>query len=132
VAIFCGAERATPLFVLVAFVVTALALPEATAAASAVPDVAGKKYSDAATTLTDAGFQPVVSTTVGDRKAWPDCLVTFAQKRDVSAPPNSTGKVTHKVLVSLNCDAAVASAKSPGYSAASQEARAQAAAQSNN
>jgi hypothetical protein len=120
-------------FASVAIVVsaTSLTVPQTPAAASTPPDITGKKYSDATSALTDAGFQAVVSTTVGDRKAWSDCLVTFAHKRDVAAPPNSKGTVAHQVLVSLNCDAAVASAKNPGYSAASPEARAIAASQSN-
>jgi hypothetical protein len=94
------------------------------AAANSSPDVSGQKYSDAASTLGNAGFEPVVSTTVGDRKAWPDCLVTFSQQRDVQSPPNSNGTVNHQVLVSLNCDAAPASSQAPGYSAGGPEGRA--------
>jgi hypothetical protein len=102
--------------------VAAEQLPQAAAGSS--PDVTGQKYGDASSALSDAGLEPVVSTTVGDRKAWSDCMVTFTQKRDVKPPPNSKGGVRHQVLVSLNCDAATASAKTPGYSALSPQARA--------
>jgi hypothetical protein len=98
------------------------------ASASSAPDVSGQKYSDASATLTNAGLEAVVSTTVGDRKAWPDCLVTFSQQRDVKPPPNSKAALKHRVLVALNCNAAVASPKAPGYSAASSEGKAIAAA----
>ena len=101
---------------------TAGQLPQA--AASSPPDVTGQKYGDAASVLSNAGFELVVSTTVGDRNAWQDCLVFITQQRDVRPPPNSRGAVRHQMLVSLNCDAAVASATRPGYSAQSPEARA--------
>jgi hypothetical protein len=93
------------------------------AAASSSPDVSGQKYSDASSALSSAGFEPVVSTAVGDRNAWPDCVVTFIRQRNVSPPPNSRGAVRHQVLVSLNCNAAVASATAPGYSAGSPEGK---------
>jgi hypothetical protein len=89
-----------------------------------VPDVSGKKYRDATTILSNAGLQPVVSTAVGDRESWPDCVVTFVQMRDRPTPPNSGGGTTPMALVSLNCDAAVASATTPGYSAQSPEGKA--------
>lgn len=95
-----------------------------TAVASTNPDVTGKKYSEAKSMLSNAGLEPVVSTTVGDRTSRQDCLVTFTSQRNVPPPPNSRGAVRHQVLVSLNCDAAVASASHPGYSAQSPEASA--------
>jgi hypothetical protein len=66
----------------------------------------------------------VVSTTVGDQKAWPDCVVTRAQQRTVQPAANSSGSATTQVLVSLNCDAGVASATAAGNSAASPEGKA--------
>ena len=98
------------------------------AVASAATDVTGQKYSDAQTTLSSAGFKPVVVSTVGDQKAWPDCIVTRTQKRTVQPPADSSGSATSEMLVSLNCDAGVASATSPGNSAASPEGKAAAAA----
>ena len=66
----------------------------------------------------------MVSTTVGDRKAWPDCLVTNAVARTVPPPENSSGAATDQLLVSLNCDDGEASSKTPGFSAASPEGKA--------
>jgi beta-lactam-binding protein with PASTA domain len=96
--------------------------------AAASTDVTGQKYSDAQTALSSAGLKPVVVSTVGDEKAWPDCVVTRTQKRTVQPPENSSGSATNEMLVSLNCDAGIASATSSGNSAASPEGRAAAAA----
>jgi hypothetical protein len=97
------------------------------AIADSSTDVTGQKYSDAQGVLSGAGMKPVVETTVGDQKAWPDCIVTRTQKRTVQPPPNSSGSQTTEMLVSLNCEATVASATTPGNSAASPEGRAAAA-----
>lgn len=99
----------------------------AVAMADSSTDVTGQKYSDAQSALSGAGMRPVVETTVGDQKAWPDCVVTRTQKRIVQPPPDSSGSATTEMLVSLNCEAPVASAKTPGNSAASPEGRAAAA-----
>ena len=98
------------------------------AAATSSTDVTGQKYSDAQSALSGAGMKPVVASTVGDQKAWPDCIVTRTQKRTVQPPPNSSGAQSSEVLVSLNCDAGIASAKTPGNSAASPQGKAAAAA----
>jgi hypothetical protein len=116
--------RASTIVSAVALVVVGSPVLASVAAAGGPPDVTGQKYGDASSALSNAGFSPVVSTTVGDRKAWSDCLVTFVQSHDASPPPNSHGAVTHQALVSLNCDAAAASATKPGYSAQSPQARA--------
>jgi len=96
--------------------------------AAAATDVTGQKYSDAQSALSSAGLKPVVETVVGDQKAWPDCVVTRAQKRTLQPPENSSGSATDEMLVSLNCDAGIATATTPGNSAASPEGRAAAAA----
>jgi hypothetical protein len=106
----------------------ALAISGSGVAWASTTDVTGQKYSDAQGALSSAGLKPVVETTVGDQKAWPDCIVTRAQKRTVQPPANSSGSATNEMLVSLNCDAGVASATSPGNSAASPEGKAAAAA----
>jgi hypothetical protein len=98
------------------------------ALADSGPDVTGQKYSDAQSALSGAGLTPVVETTVGDQKARPDCVVTRAQKRTVQPPPDSSGSATTQMLVSLNCEAPIASATAPGNSAASPEGRAAVAA----
>jgi hypothetical protein len=96
--------------------------------AAAATDVTGQKYSDAQGALSSAGLKPVVETVVGDQKAWPDCVVTRAQKRTLQPPGNSSGSATDEMLVSLNCEAGIATATTPGNSAASPEGRAAAAA----
>ena len=96
--------------------------------AAAATDVTGQKYSDAQSTLSSAGLKAVVETVVGDQKAWPDCVVTRAQKRTLQPPENSSGSATDEMLVSLNCEAGIATATTPGNSAASPEGRAAAAA----
>src|SRR6478672_426023 len=112
-----------------AFCAAAISLATAGLAnASSPPNVNGKTYSDASTALTNAGFTPVVSTTVGDQKSWPDCLVTNVVSRSVPPPENSSGSSKNEALVSLNCYSAEASATGSGYSAASPEGKAIAAA----
>jgi hypothetical protein len=106
----------------------ALAISGSGVASAATTDVTGQKYSDAQTSLSSAGFKPVVVSTVGDQKAWPDCIVTRTQQRTVQPPANSSGSATKEMLVSLNCDAGIASATTPGNSAASPEGKAAAAA----
>ena len=96
--------------------------------AAADTDVTGQKYSDAQGVLSGAGLKPVVQSTVGDQLAWPDCVVMRTQKRTVPAPANSSGSSTNEMLVALNCNAGIASATTPGNSAASPEGRAAAAA----
>jgi hypothetical protein len=103
-------------------------LSSGVAQAGSSPNVVGQKYSDASSAISGAGLRPVVSTIVGDQKARPDCLVASQEARTVPPPENSSGKATDEVLVSLNCYSAAASAKAPGYSAASPEAKAIAAA----
>jgi hypothetical protein len=83
--------------------------------------VNGQKYSDAQTALSGAGFTPVVSTTVGDKLAWSDCLVTNVVTRTQPAVENSSGSSVNQALVSLNCYGSEASNKGAGYSAGSPE-----------
>ena len=106
----------------------ALAISARGVAAAAGSDVTGQKYSDAQSALSSAGLKPVVETVVGDQKAWPDCVVTRAQKRTVQPPENSSGSASNEMLVSLNCEAGIATATTPGNSAASPEGKAAAAA----
>jgi hypothetical protein len=98
------------------------------AVAGSPPNVTGQKYSDAQTAITGAGFTPVIQSTVGDHLAWPNCVVTRTQQRTVQPPQNSSGSAVTQLLVSLNCDAGVASATTPGNSAASPEGKAAVAA----
>ena len=94
------------------------------ASAASPPDVVGQKYGDAQSAISSAGLLPVISTTVGDQKTRADCIVSNTVPRTVPAPENSSGSATSQLLISLDCDAAAASATSPGYSAASVEGKA--------
>ena len=104
--------------------IAALGLAGSGVAAAATTDVTGQKYSDAQSALSSAGLKPVVEIVVGDQKSWPDCVVTRTQSRTVPPPANSTGSATKEMLVSLNCEASIASATAPGNSAASPEGKA--------
>jgi hypothetical protein len=70
----------------------------------------------------------VVSTTVGDQLARDDCTVIHQQDRTVPPPENTSASATKQTLVSLNCDAPVASATKPGNSLGSPAGAAAAAA----
>jgi hypothetical protein len=90
--------------------------------AAAAPDVVGQTYADAKATIQAAGSEPVIATRIGGRADEDKCIVTNAWVR------TSVTQVYEKpkydaVMVALNCNAAVASAASPGNSAASQEGR---------
>ncbi|MBU8809922.1 PASTA domain-containing protein [Mycolicibacterium goodii] len=94
----------------------------ATGVASA-DDYAGQTYADAESALADAGMKGVIATRSGDSLNDDDCVVTSSEqapwlKGDDFQP------VTDTVLLNLNCSAAVATAKTPGNSAASPEGRA--------
>jgi hypothetical protein len=96
------------------------------ACAQGSPSVSGKKFSEASATLQGAGYTVKVSAVVGDRLPQTDCVVTGQSD---SAPPAfgpsqfNAGK-DKTVLLSLNCNAAVASATDAGNSAASPEGQA--------
>lgn len=84
---------------------------------------AGQKYSDVSSALGDAGLKGVIATKEGDTVADDDCVVTHSQK----APwmkGDDFSPVTDTVLLFLDCSAQVATAKTPGNSAASPEGRA--------
>ena len=89
--------------------------------ASGTPDVVGQTYSNAQTAITAAGLTPVISTIVGDQLTQPNCQVVNTVPRTVPAPENTSGSPTSQLLISLNCDAPVASATKPGFSAASPQ-----------
>mgnify|MGYP000140161693 CR=1 FL=1 len=93
----------------------------AVASAGTPPNVVGQSYKDAVSALSGAGFKPVIATTVGDRSARSACTVTNQVSRTVAARANSSGSATNEVLLSLNCEADVATAGKPGNSAASPQ-----------
>ena len=90
---------------------------------AAADDYAGQTYSDASKSISGAGKKAVIASRSGDTLSDDDCIVTHSQsapwiKGDDFAP------VTDTVMVNLNCNATVASAKDPGNSAGSPEGRA--------
>ncbi|MGV0853788.1 hypothetical protein [Mycolicibacterium phlei] len=105
---------------------TVAALTSAVVLASAgiatADDYTGETYGDAAGQLSEAGKTAVVTSRTGDALPEDDCVVTHAQ----NAPwlkGDSFSRVTDTVLLDLNCNAAVATAKTPGNSAASPQGR---------
>ena len=116
------------LIVLAAAAGAAMSLLSAGAAAAAAPDVTGKTYSEATATLKTAGFTAKLAAKVGDQLSQGDCLVS---SQAVLAPTSSFGPSQFKggggnniVMLSLNCNAGLASAVEAGNSAASPEGRA--------
>ena len=90
---------------------------------AAADDYAGQKYSDAKSAISNAGKKAVIASRSGDTLSDDNCIVTHSQsapwiKGDHFAPDTKT------VLVNLNCNATVATAKDPGNSAGSPEGRA--------
>lgn len=90
---------------------------------AAADDYAGKKYSDVTAALADSDLTGVIATRSGDTVDDDDCMVTSSEKApwikgDDFAP------VTDTVLLNLNCNAGVASAKTSGNSKASPEGKA--------
>ena len=90
---------------------------------AAADDYAGQTYGDASKAISDAGKKAVIASRAGDTLSTDQCIVTHSQ----SAPwikGDSFAPVTDTVLVHLNCNATVATAKDPGNSAESPEGRA--------
>ncbi len=93
-------------------------------------DYSGHTYGDVSSALSKAGLKGVVVSRVGDELPEKKCTVTHSQqaawvKGDHFKP------VANTVLLDLNCDADVATAGTPGYSAASPEGRQALAAEKN-
>jgi hypothetical protein len=90
---------------------------------AAADDYSGQTYGDASKAISDAGKKAVIASRAGDTLSDDQCIVSHSQ----SAPwikGDSFAPVTDTVLVYLNCNATVASAKEPGNSAGSPEGRA--------
>jgi hypothetical protein len=90
---------------------------------AAAVDYSGQTYGDASTAISNAGKKAVIASRAGDTLSDDQCMVTHSQ----SAPwikGDNFSPVTDTVLVYLNCNASVATAKEPGNSAGSPEGRA--------
>ncbi len=101
----------------------ALSTIVSTPGVAAADDYAGQKYSDVMSKLADSDLTGVIATRAGDLVDDDDCVVTSSEKApwikgDDFAP------VTDTVLLNLNCNSGVASAKTAGNSKASPEGRA--------
>jgi hypothetical protein len=86
-------------------------------------DYSGQTYGDATKAISDAGKKAVIASRAGDTLTDDQCTVTHSQ----SAPwvkGDDFSPVTDTVLLYLNCNATVATAKDPGNSAASPEGKA--------
>lgn len=93
------------------------------AGVAAADDYAGKTYADASSAISDANKKAVIANTFGDTLPQDKCVVSHSE----SAPwmkGDDFAAVTDTVLLYLNCNATIASATSPGNSAASPEGRA--------
>jgi hypothetical protein len=90
---------------------------------AAADDYTGQTYADASSAISQAGKKAVIASRAGDSLSDNECIVTHSQSapwvKGVNFAP-----VTDTVLVNLNCNATVASAKRPGNSAGSPEGRA--------
>lgn len=90
--------------------------------ANADPDLSDKTWSEASSTLKSQGMTGKVSAQVGDRLQQGDCIVIGQSKS--AAPPHGFPNTSRIVLVSLDCNGALATPGHPGYSAASPKGRA--------
>jgi len=100
----------------------ALSTIVSTPGVAAADDYAGQKYSDVVSKLADSDLKGVIATRAGDLVD-DDCVVSSSEKApwikgDDFAP------VTDTVLLNLNCNSGVASAKTSGNSKASPEGKA--------
>jgi hypothetical protein len=90
---------------------------------AAADDYAGQTYADASQAISKASKKAVIASRAGDTLSQDQCIVTHSQ----SAPwikGDHFAAVSDTVLLYLNCNATVATAKDPGNSAASPEGRA--------
>ena len=90
---------------------------------AAADDYAGQTVGDASKTISGAGKKAVIASRSGDTLSDDDCIVTHSQ----SAPwikGDNFAPVTDTVMLNVNCNATVASAKDPGNSAGSPEGKA--------
>jgi beta-lactam-binding protein with PASTA domain len=89
--------------------------------AAAAPDVVGQTYNDAKQTIQQTGATAIIATRTGSVADESSCVVTNAW--DKSQVTGGRNQPSEQVMVALNCNASVATAGSPGNSAASPEGR---------
>jgi hypothetical protein len=103
--------------------VTALSTIVAAPGIAAADDYAGQKYSDVMSKLADSDLTGVIATRTGDTLDDDDCVVSSSEKAPWIKGDDFT-PVTDTVLLNLNCNFGVASAKTSGNSKTSPEGRA--------
>jgi hypothetical protein len=91
-------------------------------AVAETPDVVGQTYADASQAIQAAGSKPVIATRIGGRTDEGQCIVTNARFHTTVTQIFEKPKYD-EVLLSLNCNAEVASVGTSGPSAASPEGR---------
>lgn len=108
-----------------------LALVSAGAASAAPPSVVGMTYEKASAALSKAGVSAEIATRTGTELKQGDCIVSFQVLRPASSRKRigSSGTINQQstpatLMLSLNCNAPVASAGHAGNSAASPDGRA--------
>lgn len=122
-----------------AAVATASTLLSLPSIASAAPGLVGQTYAEATSAIAQQGGTAIVASRVGDRLPLSKCIVTgvskstFVRPPVVQAVPGRDGRygrqgvryrvVSNEYRLSLNCNAPVATANTPGNSAASPEGR---------
>lgn len=92
---------AAPIFASAASTVILISCP--VAAAQPTPNSSGQTYADAKEQLEQAGLTVIVSTTVGDKLPWAECLVVHQQLRPGALAGKKNEIDRTKVLVSLGC-----------------------------
>jgi hypothetical protein len=90
---------------------------------AAADSYSGQTYGDASKAISDAGKKAVIASREGDTLSTDQCIVTHSQSASW-IKGNDFSHVTDTVLLHLNCNATVATAKDPGNSAGSPEGRA--------
>jgi hypothetical protein len=89
--------------------------------ASAEDGVVGETFADAKKALRQQGISAEVSSTVGDRKDWNQCIVSSASR---SSSIDGFGDGRRQVMrVNLNCYAKYGTALWPGYSLQNPQGR---------
>lgn len=85
-------------------------------------DYAGETYADASSAASDAGLSVTVAARVGDKASDDDCIVTRSQMAPF-ASANDGIHVDGQIQFYLNCNAAYATATTPGPSQGTAAAR---------
>lgn len=84
-------------------------------------DYTGQTYAQAAANIEKSNLKAVISSVVGDQLATDDCIVTSSR---VSGFLDSSGQQSDRsILLSLNCNEAVAKAGTPGNSVATPQGK---------